>query len=75
METDLEGQEFEEGLLPGFSVIMSKMSAHVTSEIFMAWMEDHFLPRTPSGNFLSFLMDIHRMSVTLRLWVLEMKTT
>jgi hypothetical protein len=28
----------------------------VTTEIFMAWMEDHFLPRKPSGKVLFFLV-------------------
>jgi hypothetical protein len=41
-------QEFEESLPPG-SAVMSKKSAYVASEIFMAWMKDHFLPRKPSG--------------------------
>jgi hypothetical protein len=62
METDLEGQEFEKGLLSGFAVIMSKMSAHVTAEIFMAWMEGYLLPRKPSGKFL-IVLDVHSSHV------------
>jgi hypothetical protein len=42
-------QEFEDGLPPGSAVIMSKKSALVTSEAFMTWLKDHFLPRKPSG--------------------------
>jgi hypothetical protein len=41
----------------------------------MAWMKDNFLPRKLVGTLLSFLMDIHHMSVTLCFWILEMKTT
>jgi hypothetical protein len=62
-------QEFEEGLPPGYAVIISEKSAYITSKIYTAWMEGYFLPRKPSG------MDIHHMSVALRLWISEMKTT
>jgi hypothetical protein len=55
METDLERQDFEEGLPPGFSVIMSKKSAYVTYDIFTAWMKGHFLLRKPSGKVLIVL--------------------
>jgi hypothetical protein len=42
---------------------MSKKSAYVTSEIFMAWMKDHFLPRKPSGQVL-IVLDGHSSHVS-----------
>jgi hypothetical protein len=48
-------QEFEDGLTPGSAVIMSKKSAHVTSEAFMTGLKDHLFPRKPSGKVLIFL--------------------
>jgi hypothetical protein len=41
-------------------------SAYVSSDVFMTWLKDHFLPTKPSGNIQS--MDVHHTSVTLAFW-------
>ncbi|XP_063226226.1 uncharacterized protein LOC134533020 isoform X1 [Bacillus rossius redtenbacheri] len=47
--------EYSDGMPPGSIVTMSKKSAYVTSEIFMDWLENHFLPRKPAGKTLLIL--------------------
>lgn len=47
--------EYSDGMPPGSAVTMSKKSAYVTSEIFMDWLENHFLPRKPAGKTLLIL--------------------
>jgi hypothetical protein len=66
-------REFEDGLPPGSDVIMSKKSAHVTSEVFMTWLKDHLVSRKPSGKVL--MMETHHTSMTLTFWTSQMKTT
>jgi hypothetical protein len=55
-------QEFEDGLPPGSAVIMPKKSAYVTSEAFITWLKDHFLPRKPNGKVL-IVLDEHSSHV------------
>lgn len=43
---------------PGSVVYMSQKSAYITSDIFLEWMQSHFLPRKPNGKVL-LLLDGH----------------
>ncbi|KAJ4436168.1 hypothetical protein ANN_18798, partial [Periplaneta americana] len=56
-------KEFEDGMPPGSTVVMAKKSAYVTSEIFMMWLREHFLPRKPAGKVL-IILDGHSSHVS-----------
>jgi hypothetical protein len=56
-------QEFEDGLPPLFTVIISKKSSYVTSEVFMTWLKNHSLPRKPIGKVL-IVLDGHSSHVS-----------
>lgn len=44
--------EFEVGMPPGSVVYMNFKSAYISSDIFLAWLRDHFVPRKPNGKVI-----------------------
>lgn len=44
--------EYEDGLPPGSILYMSQKSAYINADIFIAWLNDHFIPRKPTGKVL-----------------------
>ncbi|CAH2010540.1 unnamed protein product [Acanthoscelides obtectus] len=48
-------KEFEDGLPPGGTVVMSEKSAYVTTDIVKAWLLHHFIPRKEQGKALLVL--------------------
>ncbi|XP_068081804.1 uncharacterized protein [Anabrus simplex] len=47
--------EWEDGLPNGSTVYMNEKSGYVTSDIFMSWLKDHFIPRKQQGKVVLFL--------------------
>ncbi len=47
--------EYGDGLPPGSRVKMIKKSSYMTAELFMDWLENHFIPRKPLGKVLLIL--------------------
>jgi hypothetical protein len=48
--------EFSDGLPPGSEVYMNKKSAYITTELFIKWFKEHFLPRkAPTGKSILIL--------------------
>lgn len=48
-------KEFEDNMPPGAKVYMSEKSAYINTEIFFIWLQEHFLPRKPTGTILLIL--------------------
>lgn len=44
-----EKQEFQDGLPPGSKVFMNKKSSYITSDLFLRWLQEHFVPKMPPG--------------------------
>lgn len=44
-----EKQEFRDGLPPGSKVFMNKKSSYISSELFLKWLQEHFVPKKPPG--------------------------
>lgn len=47
--------QYERGAPPGSVVKMRRESAYISSELFMDWMAQHFIPRKPAGKNLLIL--------------------
>lgn len=47
--------QYGKGAPPGTSIKMRKESAYMSSELFMSWITDHFIPRKPPGKNLLIL--------------------
>lgn len=47
--------EWEDQMPPGSSIVMSKKSAYVNTDIFTDWLEKHFIPRKAQGKVLLIL--------------------
>lgn len=50
--------QWSEGLPPGSQIYMNQKSAYISSDLFLQWLREHFIPRKSSGRVL-LLLDGH----------------